>query len=151
MSTAPSLLTGHISNFSLSEVRSPKSRIRNLPNVKSVPSERGFSLGSAAGCPAVSQAAFAAPGGAAPPRRGARSTRAVVGQAVSKTGKYRIFPIIGTIVMGNYAVDLNNPENKAFNAEWHKAYGKDSYPDFMSAAAWDAASARPPAWAWCAT
>jgi len=44
---------------------------------------------------------------------------------------------IGTIVMGNYAVDLNNPQNKAFNEEWHKAYGKDSYPDFMSAAGWD--------------
>ena len=44
---------------------------------------------------------------------------------------------IGTIVMGHYAVDLNNAANKAFNAEWHKAYGPDSYPDFMSAAAWD--------------
>jgi branched-chain amino acid transport system substrate-binding protein len=44
---------------------------------------------------------------------------------------------IGTIVMGNYAVDLDNAANKAFNAEWHKAYGKDSYPDFMSAAGWD--------------
>jgi branched-chain amino acid transport system substrate-binding protein len=44
---------------------------------------------------------------------------------------------IGTIVMGHYAVDLNNAQNKAFNEEWHKAYGKDSYPDFMSAAGWD--------------
>jgi branched-chain amino acid transport system substrate-binding protein len=44
---------------------------------------------------------------------------------------------IGTIVMGHYAVDLDNAENKAFNAEWHKAYGADSYPDFMSAAGWD--------------
>ena len=44
---------------------------------------------------------------------------------------------IGTIVMGHYAVDLNNAASKAFNAEWHKAYGPDSYPDFMSAAAWD--------------
>jgi branched-chain amino acid transport system substrate-binding protein len=44
---------------------------------------------------------------------------------------------IGTIVMGHYAVDLSNAENKAFNAEWHKAYGADSYPDFMSAAGWD--------------
>jgi branched-chain amino acid transport system substrate-binding protein len=44
---------------------------------------------------------------------------------------------IGTIVMGHYAVDLDNAENKAFNAEWHKAYGPDSYPDFMSAAGWD--------------
>ncbi len=44
---------------------------------------------------------------------------------------------IGTIVMGHYAVDLDNPQNKAFNEEWHKAYGKESYPDFMSAAGWD--------------
>jgi len=44
---------------------------------------------------------------------------------------------IGTIVMGHYAVDLDNAANKAFNAEWHKAYGPNSYPDFMSAAAWD--------------
>jgi len=44
---------------------------------------------------------------------------------------------IGTIVMGHYAVDLQNDENKKFNEEWHKAYGPDSYPDFMSAAAWD--------------
>jgi len=44
---------------------------------------------------------------------------------------------IGTIVMGHYAVDLSNPQNKELNAEWHKAYGPDSYPDFMSAAAWD--------------
>ncbi len=44
---------------------------------------------------------------------------------------------IGTIVMGHYAVDLESPANKAFKAEWHKAYGNDSYPDFMSAAGWD--------------
>jgi len=44
---------------------------------------------------------------------------------------------IGTIVMGHYAVDLDSAQNKALNEEWHKAYGKDSYPDFMSAAGWD--------------
>jgi branched-chain amino acid transport system substrate-binding protein len=44
---------------------------------------------------------------------------------------------IGTIVMGHYAVDLDSARNKTFNEEWHKAYGKDSYPDFMSAAGWD--------------
>ena len=44
---------------------------------------------------------------------------------------------IGTIVMGHYAVDLDNAANKAFQAEWHKAYGPDSYPDFMSSAGWD--------------
>ena len=44
---------------------------------------------------------------------------------------------IGTIVMSHYAVDLANAANKAFNAEWHKTYGANSYPDFMSAAGWD--------------
>ena len=44
---------------------------------------------------------------------------------------------IGTIVMGHYAVDLDNAANKSFKAAWHKAYGADSYPDFMSAAGWD--------------
>ncbi len=44
---------------------------------------------------------------------------------------------IGTIVMGHYAVDLDNAANKAFQKEWHQAYGKDSYPDFMSAQGWD--------------
>ena len=44
---------------------------------------------------------------------------------------------IGTVVMGHYAVDLDSPANKAFKDEWHKAYGPDSYPDFMSAAGWD--------------
>jgi len=44
---------------------------------------------------------------------------------------------IGTTVMSHYAVDLDNAQNKAFIKEWHAAYGKDSYPDFMSAAAWD--------------
>ncbi len=45
--------------------------------------------------------------------------------------------VIGTVVMGNYAVDLDNAANKAFTAAWHAEYGKDSYPDFMSAQGWD--------------
>ena len=44
---------------------------------------------------------------------------------------------IGTIVMGHYAVDLDSPANKSFKEEWHKAYGANFYPDFMSAAGWD--------------
>jgi branched-chain amino acid transport system substrate-binding protein len=44
---------------------------------------------------------------------------------------------IGTIVMSHYAVDLANAANTAFNKEWHQAYGKESYPDFMSAQGWD--------------
>src|SRR5215468_4612925 len=44
---------------------------------------------------------------------------------------------IGTIVMGHYAADLDNPANQEFVKAWHDAYGENSYPDFMSAAAWD--------------
>lgn len=44
---------------------------------------------------------------------------------------------VGTIVMSSYSNDLDNAVNKQFVAEWHKAYGADNYPDFMSAAAWD--------------
>jgi branched-chain amino acid transport system substrate-binding protein len=44
---------------------------------------------------------------------------------------------IGTIVMGHYAADLDNPANKEFVKAFHDAYGADKYPDFMTAAAWD--------------
>jgi branched-chain amino acid transport system substrate-binding protein len=44
---------------------------------------------------------------------------------------------IGTIVMGHYAADLDNPANKAFVKAFHEAYGPNAYPDFMTAAAWD--------------
>ena len=48
---------------------------------------------------------------------------------------------IGTIVMSSYAADLDNPANQAFTKAWHEAYGANSYPDFMSAAAWDTMAA----------
>lgn len=48
---------------------------------------------------------------------------------------------IGTIVMSNYAADFDNAQNKAFVKAWHEAYGANSYPDFMSAAAWDTMAA----------
>lgn len=48
---------------------------------------------------------------------------------------------IGTVVMANYAADLDNAKNKEFVKAWQDAYGKDSYPDFMSAAAWDTMAA----------
>ena len=48
---------------------------------------------------------------------------------------------VGTIVMSSYSNDLDNASNKEFVKAWHEAYGKDNYPDFMSAAAWDAMSA----------
>jgi branched-chain amino acid transport system substrate-binding protein len=44
---------------------------------------------------------------------------------------------IGTITMGSYSNELDNPVNNAFVKAWHEAYGPNSYPDFMSAAAWD--------------
>jgi branched-chain amino acid transport system substrate-binding protein len=44
---------------------------------------------------------------------------------------------IGTIVMGHYAADLDNQANREFTKAWHEAYGPNSYPDFMSATAWD--------------
>ena len=44
---------------------------------------------------------------------------------------------IGTITMGSYANDLDNPVNRTFVKAWHEAYGDDDYPDFMSAAGWD--------------
>lgn len=45
---------------------------------------------------------------------------------------------IGTVVMSHYSSDLDNPQNKEFMAAWHKEYGPDSFPDYMSAAGWDA-------------
>ena len=48
---------------------------------------------------------------------------------------------IGTIVMSSYSGDLDNAVNKQFVKAWHDAYGADNYPDFMSAAAWDAMNA----------
>lgn len=48
---------------------------------------------------------------------------------------------VGTIVMSSYSNDLNNAVNKTFVKAWHDAYGADNYPDFMSAAAWDAMAA----------
>jgi branched-chain amino acid transport system substrate-binding protein len=45
---------------------------------------------------------------------------------------------VGVIVTSSYANSLDNKANKEFVKAWHEAYGKDNYPDFMSAAAWDA-------------
>jgi branched-chain amino acid transport system substrate-binding protein len=50
-------------------------------------------------------------------------------------------PAIGTIVMSSYSNDLDNAVNKEFVKAWHDTYGADNYPDFMSAAAWDAMNA----------
>ena len=37
--------------------------------------------------------------------------------------------------------DLDHAVNKEFVKAWHDTYGADNYPDFMSAAAWDAMNA----------
>jgi branched-chain amino acid transport system substrate-binding protein len=44
---------------------------------------------------------------------------------------------VGLVVMGSYTEDLSNTANSDFLEAWHRAYGADSYPDFMSAAGWD--------------
>ncbi len=44
---------------------------------------------------------------------------------------------VGLITAGNYSEDADRPANKAFVAEWKKAYGDKSHPDFLSADGWD--------------
>jgi branched-chain amino acid transport system substrate-binding protein len=44
---------------------------------------------------------------------------------------------VGLIVMASYADDLDTPGNQQFVKNWHEAYGPNSYPDYMSAAAMD--------------
>ena len=44
---------------------------------------------------------------------------------------------IGLVTMHHYNADLDNAENKRFVAEWKKAYGADSIPDFMAVGGYD--------------
>src|SRR4029079_19328097 len=48
---------------------------------------------------------------------------------------------IGLITMHHYNVDLDNPENKTFVAEWKKAYGNDSVPAFFAVGGYDGMAA----------
>jgi branched-chain amino acid transport system substrate-binding protein len=48
---------------------------------------------------------------------------------------------IGLVTMHHYNVDLDNPENKTFVAEWKKAYGADSTPDFFAVGGYDGMAA----------
>lgn len=48
---------------------------------------------------------------------------------------------IGTIVMGNYAADLDHAANKAFLKAWYETYPANTSPDFMSAAGYDTMAA----------
>ncbi len=44
---------------------------------------------------------------------------------------------VGLITAGNYSEAAERPANKAFVAEWKKAYGNNTHPDFLSADGWD--------------
>ena len=48
---------------------------------------------------------------------------------------------VGLITMHHYNVDLDNAENKKFVAEWKKAYGNDSTPDFFAVGGYDGMAA----------
>jgi branched-chain amino acid transport system substrate-binding protein len=48
---------------------------------------------------------------------------------------------LGIITSGTYSVAGDRPANKAFVAAWHKEYGENSYPDFLSVDAWDGMTA----------
>ena len=44
---------------------------------------------------------------------------------------------VGLITMHHYHADLDNAENKRFVAEWKKAYGANTTPDFMAVGGYD--------------
>ena len=48
---------------------------------------------------------------------------------------------LGIITSGTYSTAGDRPANKEFVAAWHKEYGENSYPDFLSVDAWDGATA----------
>jgi len=48
---------------------------------------------------------------------------------------------LGVITSGTYSVAGDRPANKTFVAAWHKEYGENSYPDFLSVDAWDGMTA----------
>jgi len=48
---------------------------------------------------------------------------------------------LGIITSGMYSTAGDRPANKAFVAAWHKEYGDNSIPDFLSVGAWDGMTA----------
>jgi branched-chain amino acid transport system substrate-binding protein len=48
---------------------------------------------------------------------------------------------LGLITAGTYSTAGDRPANKAFVAAWHKEYGDNSIPDFLSVDAWDGMTA----------
>jgi branched-chain amino acid transport system substrate-binding protein len=48
---------------------------------------------------------------------------------------------LGIITSGTYSTAGKRPANQAFVAAWHKEYGDNSYPDFLSVDGWDGMTA----------
>ncbi len=48
---------------------------------------------------------------------------------------------MGVVTMFHYSAAGDRPANKTFVAEWKKAYGEKSWPNFISVGAWDAMQA----------
>jgi branched-chain amino acid transport system substrate-binding protein len=48
---------------------------------------------------------------------------------------------LGIITSGTYSTAGDRPANKEFVVAWHKEYGENSYPDFLSVDAWDGMTA----------
>jgi len=48
---------------------------------------------------------------------------------------------LGVVTMFHYSAAGDRPANKTFVAEWQKAYGAKSWPNFISVGAWDAMQA----------
>jgi branched-chain amino acid transport system substrate-binding protein len=48
---------------------------------------------------------------------------------------------VGVVTMFHYSAAGERPANKTFVAEWRKAYGDKSWPNFISVGAWDAMQA----------
>src|ERR1700756_5775568 len=48
---------------------------------------------------------------------------------------------LGIVTSGSYSTAGKRPANEAFVAAWHKEYGDNSYPDFLSVDAWDGMNA----------
>ena len=47
----------------------------------------------------------------------------------------------GLVTSGTYSAVSDRPQNKAFVAAWHRAYGADALPDFTAVQGWDAMDA----------
>jgi branched-chain amino acid transport system substrate-binding protein len=50
-------------------------------------------------------------------------------------------PVKGLVTSGTYSAVADRPQNKAFVAAWHRAYGTGALPDFTAVQGWDAMDA----------